>query len=91
MLPVYEADRKQTDKPVGDVARDAASFAAQRGQCLLAQAVLRTDSMSADGRSQPQTRCLTISVIYSMQHREPTDGQTDRQIVAHLVLRNTTL
>ena len=62
--------QRQTNKPVGDVARDAASFASYRRRCLLAQAVLRTD-----GQTQPRTRCLTVRVAYSLQRREPMNGQ----------------
>ena len=65
----------QADKPIGNVARYAAS---------LATTVLRTtaiDRLSADRRTarQPQTWCLTIRVAYSLQLASPQTEQAKQQ------------
>jgi len=56
----------QTDKPVGDVARDA-NFV------YTAEAVLRTET---DRWTQAPTRRPTIRVADSLQRRQLTDTQT---------------
>jgi len=54
-------------KPVGDVARDAASFAAfsSNGVCWLKPCCAQT---------QTQTRCLTVSVAYRLQRRHAANN-----------------
>jgi len=63
--------------------RSVTVFVAYRGRCLYDISRDADSGQTDSRRRQPQPRCPTIRVAYSLQRRESTDGQTDTMVTAH--------